>query len=238
TTIPNQSYHVKLVIADEHNYRYDSAVFLEAGSFELNTNLGPDKVLVNNNPACENETVILNAYESGTPTYKWFKDGVELTTETNATYEVTTPGVYSVEVTLDTGCISTGSIEIEYVRNPVVNNTTLIACDLDQNGLITYNLFDANQGITNNDPELSIDTFYTSLTDAHDETEAIPNPSSYSNCSPQPVVYATGYSQNTSCSSIAEVTLDISTYTLNIDEFDTCDDGDIDGFTGFDLDAI
>lgn len=238
TTIPNQSYHVKLVIADEHNYRYDSAVFLEAGSFELNTNLGPDKVLVNNNPACENETVILNAYESGTPTYKWFKDGVELTTETNATYEVTTPGVYSVEVTLDTGCISTGSIEIEYVPNPVVNNTTLIACDIDQNGLTTYNLFDANQGITNNDPELSIDTFYTSLTDAQDEINAIPNPASYNNNSPQQVVYATVYSQNTSCSSIAEVTLDISTNTLNLNDFDTCDDAVIDGFTSFDLDAI
>ena len=32
--VPYQSYHVKLVIADEQNYRYDSAVFLEAGSFE------------------------------------------------------------------------------------------------------------------------------------------------------------------------------------------------------------
>jgi len=27
TTIPNETYHVKLVIADEQNYRYDSAVF-------------------------------------------------------------------------------------------------------------------------------------------------------------------------------------------------------------------
>ncbi|WAC01854.1 choice-of-anchor L domain-containing protein [Lacinutrix neustonica] len=40
-TIPNETYHVKLVIADEQNYRFDSAVFLEAGSFKLTTDLGP-----------------------------------------------------------------------------------------------------------------------------------------------------------------------------------------------------
>ena len=46
-TIPNETYHVKLVIGDEANYRYDSAVFLEAGSFQLSTDLGPDRLIGN-----------------------------------------------------------------------------------------------------------------------------------------------------------------------------------------------
>ncbi|MEZ4780836.1 MAG: choice-of-anchor L domain-containing protein [Flavobacteriaceae bacterium] len=79
TVVPNETYHVKLVIADEQNYRYDSAVFLEAGSFKLHTNLGDDRLLENRTALCENDTLELNAFEAGlNTTYKWFKDGVEL----------------------------------------------------------------------------------------------------------------------------------------------------------------
>ncbi|HPE82601.1 MAG TPA: choice-of-anchor L domain-containing protein, partial [Aequorivita sp.] len=62
----NQDYHIKLVIADEANYRYDSAVFLEGGSFNIAANLGPDRSFITNNPLCENETYILDATPQGT----------------------------------------------------------------------------------------------------------------------------------------------------------------------------
>jgi len=122
--------------------------FLEAGSFELNSDLGPDKILATGNPVCENETVTLNAFESGTPSYKWFQDNIEQIGQTDATFEVSQPGVYSVEVTIDTGCVSTGEIVIEYAEKPVVANTTLIECDSNQDGLSTYNLFNASQEVT------------------------------------------------------------------------------------------
>ena len=57
--IPNESYHVKLVIADEENFRFDSAVFLEAGSFQLNTDIGPNRLISTNNPLCKNEILEL-----------------------------------------------------------------------------------------------------------------------------------------------------------------------------------
>ena len=38
--IPGQTYHIKLVIADEGNYRYDSAIFLKGGSFNFGIDLG------------------------------------------------------------------------------------------------------------------------------------------------------------------------------------------------------
>ena len=92
TVIPNQTYHVKLVIADEQNFRYDSAVFLEAGSFKLFSNLGNDKLLANSAALCENETLELNAFEPGLSTYKWFKNGIEILGEINAIYEVVDAG--------------------------------------------------------------------------------------------------------------------------------------------------
>lgn len=35
TVVPGQSYHFKMVLADNQDFRYDSGVFLEAGSFDI-----------------------------------------------------------------------------------------------------------------------------------------------------------------------------------------------------------
>jgi len=231
-TIPNETYHVKLVIADEQNYRYDSAVFLEAGSFELNTDLGTDRLLATNNPLCENETLQLNANEPGNNSYKWFKDGVEIIGVTNDTYTVTDDGIYSVEVTLNNSCIAYGSITIEYSQNPITNNTTLISCDENQDGLTTYNLWDAEQSITNGDANLTVDSFYLDP----QYTNEIITPESFENTIPQQIVYAK-VSNLFGCFSIAEITLDISNNSLTIPPFEVCDD-DYDGFTTFNMDDL
>ena len=78
--IPNTSYHVKLVIADEQNYRYDSAVFLEANSFQLSTDLGPNRLLSTGNALCDSETLELNASQANSSSFKWFKEwnGIDL----------------------------------------------------------------------------------------------------------------------------------------------------------------
>jgi len=42
TIIPNVQYHIKLVIADQSDQNYDSAVFIQGNSFNPTVNLGPD----------------------------------------------------------------------------------------------------------------------------------------------------------------------------------------------------
>ncbi len=237
TVIPNETYHVKLVIADEQNYRYDSAVFLEAGSFQLSTDIGIDRLLSTNNPLCENETLELNAFQNGNNTYKWFKDDIELIGETNPTYFVIDEGVYNVEVTFENNCVSFGEIIIEYDQNPIVFNTTLIECDIDQDGLTFYNLFNAEQAVTNNDSSLIITNFYLDETDAIQNINEINNPTSYQNIVPLQTIYARVENQSR-CFSIAEVILDISTNTLTIPPFEVCDDGIVDGFSTFNLDDL
>lgn len=237
-TISNQTYHVKLVIADEQNYRFDSAVFLEASSFQLTTNLGENRLFATNNPVCGNETITLNATQTGTPNYKWFKDSVEQTTETLNTFNVTETGIYNVEATLDNGCISYGEIVIEYAAVPNVTNTTLFGCDSNQDGLTTYNLFDALDTITNNDVDLSILDFYTSTANANSGTNPITNPSNFENTFASQQVYASVISQTTSCKAVAEVILDISTNTLTLQDINVCDDDLVDGFSTFNLNDI
>lgn len=233
-TIPNETYHVKLVIADEQNFRFDSAVFLEAGSFQLTTDLGPDRLIATNNPLCENETLTLNAFQPGTSTYKWFKDGIELLTETSPTYTVIDSGTYNVEVTQQNTCISYGEIVVEYLQNPIVLNTTLTECDINQDGLTTYNLYDTEQFVVNSDNSLFIDNFFTTLQEAQQETNQITTPSAFQNTNPQQIIYARVVNQ-LGCYSIAEITLSTSNNIIAIPPFETCDDAINDGIANFSI---
>jgi gliding motility-associated-like protein len=235
-TTPNETYHVKLVIADEQNYRYDSAVFLEAGSFQLSTDLGEDRLLATNNPLCENEILLLDASQPGNNTYKWFKNGLEIIGETNENYMVSDAGAYNVEVTLNNSCIAYGNITIEYTQNPIINNTTLVACDENQNGITTYNLWNATQSITNGDSSLTVENFYLNILEAQQNQNEITTPESFDNTTPQQIVYAR-VSNQFGCYSIAEITLDISNNSITIPPFEVCDD-DYDGFTTFNLNDL
>jgi len=190
--IPNVRYHVKLVIADHINYRYDSAVFLEAGSFRLSADLGPNRLNANNNALCENETLTLTSSIPGTGngTYTWFRDGVELTGESNPTLDVSTPGTYNLELYNGSNCTFFGEVVIEYSSNPIVTNTTLINCDIDLDGFSTYDLYDATNTITSGDSLLNVVDFYEVFVDANQNNNPIPNPNSYNNTSILQTVYA------------------------------------------------
>ncbi|TYB79941.1 T9SS type B sorting domain-containing protein [Bizionia myxarmorum] len=232
--VPNTTYHVKLVIADHINYRYDSAVFLEAGSFQLSSNLGRDRIIAENRALCTDETLELNAFQPGNNTYKWFRNGTEIPGEVNATYTVSQPGDYAVEVVIDGACLSSGNIIIEYAPDPIVSNTTLIGCDLDLNGLTTYNLWGARNAVTNNDQQLNIENFYTSFAGAESASnDVITNPGNFSNTTVLQTVFARVLNSN-GCPAIAEVILDIANNAVNLPAFSACDT-DFDGITTFNI---
>ena len=235
--IPNTVYHVKLVIADEQNYRYDSAVFLEAGSFKLATNLGPDRLLANNNALCGDETLILDAFQTGSTNYTWFKNNVEISNETNSSFEVTEPGTYNVEVTLDNNCISYGEITIEYSSIPTVFNSVLIACDQNQDGITYYDLFDASSDVTNNNNSLYVTNFFLTENDALNNVNAIITSSNFQNSNPFQIVFARVENDNR-CFNIAQIELQISNQTISIPNANNCDGDIIDGLAEFNLNSI
>ncbi|WP_298894217.1 choice-of-anchor L domain-containing protein [uncultured Psychroserpens sp.] len=235
--IPNQTYHVKLVIADEQNFRFDSAVFLEAGSFRLSTDLGPDRLIANGNAICGDDTFTIQTNEPGaTNTYKWFKDDVELLGETNASLEVDDAGLYNVEITKGT-CLLFGEINIEYAENPVVFDSVLIECDQNQDGLTFYNLFDAEPLVTNNDSSIFISDFFFTENDAEQNVNAIVGANTFENTIPFQTVYARVVNQ-ANCYSIAEVELQISNNIIAILPLEACDNDPVDGFTNFNLNDI
>lgn len=208
--IPGKSYHIKLVIADDDAKYYDSAVFIEAGSFKSVIDLGADRLLATNNAVCFGEDYIIDTKLPTTYTYKWYKNGILLNSETNPTFTVKTPGVYKVEAILNPStCIATNEIKIEYTPEITLKNSTLIQCDIDGDGKSFFNLPQADAEIKNNNSGLSTITYYENSTDAQADSNPILNTTNYVNQSnPQTLIAKAKNPYN--CFNYAELTLELS----------------------------
>lgn len=236
TVIPGATYHIKLVIADESNPLYDSAIFLGAGSFSVGTDLGPDRLVATNNPLCNNDTYVLDATEPGTNTYKWFKDGIAIAGAVNPTYTVTEAGTYKVEITINsTACIATGEVTIEYVGVPGSGPFNLVQCDDNNDGIATFNLTKLTSTILQGSSQANTVTFYQNLYDANHHLNPITNPTTFQNTTTSQVIAEV--TNAFGCNSLVTINLQIANNPLpTISTIPICDeDGTLDGFTTFSL---
>jgi hypothetical protein len=67
--VPNTTYNIKLVIADQTDKNYDSAVFIEGNSFNASVDLGADI------QTCADTVTLDGNIENTLATYSWFLDG-------------------------------------------------------------------------------------------------------------------------------------------------------------------
>ena len=160
--IPGQTYHIKLVIADEGNYRYDSAIFLGGGSFNFTIDIGDDRLIANGNPLCQGENLAVNATQVGATGYQWFQNTIAIPGATNATYNITSAGNYLVEINYGPTCQTTGAIKIEYAETLIVNQNTFTECDADanQDGKTVFNLDTIKNQLFTNLPSNYIVSFF------------------------------------------------------------------------------
>ncbi len=141
SVIPNQRYEIKLVVADQGDLLFDSAIFLEAGSFDLGANLGAPRLVNANNAVCDTE-VLLDANIVAN-SYEWFKDLVPIPGENNQTYNANLGnGNYKVIATLAASCTAEDEIAVEFVTPATINPTIInfYACDNDNDGNAIFNL--------------------------------------------------------------------------------------------------
>lgn len=91
---PNVEYNIKLIIADQTDRNFDSAVFIQANSFNNSVDLGEDF------STCD-ASVVLDAETNNTQaSYEWFLDNNIINGETNSTLTATTSGAYTVVITV------------------------------------------------------------------------------------------------------------------------------------------
>jgi gliding motility-associated-like protein len=239
--VAGNTYHIKLVIADDKEEYYDSAVFLEAGSFAAKIDLGPDRSSTTNNPLCFGESFTIDTKLPAGYTYEWFKDGstIPILGETKPTLNVTNAGTYKVKVILSPStCTAEDEIKIEYAPQIFLSNTILAQCDDDGDGISIFDLTKAEPLIKNNDPKLVKVLYFNSLAEAQAEINPILNPSTYRNTVPNQILHAR-VTNAFGCADYAMLKLIISNNSIAPQKpIETCDlDAKQDGLTQFNLSA-
>ena len=149
------TYHIKIVIADgRNNIGYDSAIFLEANSFNVGQNvLGLDYTIANNTAFCPNDILpTLNAAGlSPLTTFSWLNGGTPIAGQTSSSLNLEllvprpTSGINSFSVVyIEPNCTAiTDNIDVQIYPNISVMATipSIYACsgtapysfDLDSN---------------------------------------------------------------------------------------------------------
>ena len=159
TVVPNDQYHIKLVIADDQDSLFDSAVFLSAGSFDIGTiDLGDDILLTSGNANCLGDEVVLDIGIDipNNSVLTWYFTDPEvpgilepIDGENGPTLTVNETGIYTAEILITgTSCFFMDEVLIEFFPNPIVafeedyvikcaNENYDISINLENSGEIT-----------------------------------------------------------------------------------------------------
>lgn len=118
--IPGRKYHIKLAVMDFcTNDAHTSAVFFNAGSFDLGTlDLGKDLLVETGEALCSEETRIISSglalSEELNAEVVWKKDGIVIPGEQGSSLEVSESGTYTIEVNFPKlGCKTSGEVVVE-----------------------------------------------------------------------------------------------------------------------------
>ena len=238
TVEPGKSYHIKLVIANDKNEFYDSAVFLKAGSFTPKIDLGPD-LLATNKPVCFGESYTIDTKLPATYGFKWYKDGspTPIPGKTDPFLNVTDSGTYKVEVIFTPAtCVASDEIKLEFAPEIVLSNATLVQCADNTNGITVFDLTKVDNIIKKNDSTLSPVVYYESLSDAQGKINPILNPATYTKKPAIPMLFAR-VTNSFGCANYAEVSLVIANNSIAPQNpVAACDEDAIqDGLYQFDL---
>ncbi|MFP3831812.1 choice-of-anchor L domain-containing protein [Chryseobacterium sp. SIMBA_028] len=130
--VAGQQYHFKMVIADYSDHSYDTAVFLEGGSFNIGVDLlGPGGAkLPSDINVCDNVPQVITASVSDPNLiYQWYYNGALVPNATTNTITALQPGTYTIEVSVPGNpCPGKASIEIHGGTTPQANDATLLLC--------------------------------------------------------------------------------------------------------------
>ncbi|HLP64568.1 choice-of-anchor L domain-containing protein [Flavobacterium sp.] len=179
--IPGQQYHIKLVIADRNDTAFDSAVFLEGGSFNFGLELGIDFLIETGNALCAGNTNQLTSdLDPNQYTFVWSNQNGVIDGETGPNLLINQSGTYTLTATLNnTQCSATDTITVEYY-DPIVLSTpnNLTACN--SSGFAQFTLSNNNASVLGTYPAAQHTVTYH-LTQADATAGVNPLPNLYTN---------------------------------------------------------
>ena len=217
--IPNNPYSIKLVIGDYNDSDFDSAVFIEAGSFDTNLNIGPDQEI------CDGDDIILDSGYTNTVdfSYQWRRDGVDISGATNTTLTLTQAGAYDLIITtLSTVCQLIDQVIISDLA--ITEPNDLLECD--SGDTITFNLTVNDHSVLGIDLG-EYDIFYYNSLDNANNNIPIPDTELTSYLGSDGDIIYTRI-QNSSSNNFCSIILDFNLTIANIqattpDDFEVCE---------------
>ena len=231
-TIPGEKYFAKIVVADDTDHKYDSAVFIEGGSFKNNIDIA------NRYQVCPNSIELLEIADPNNQiqNIKWFKEN-KITGDFNeiippdesTQLEITEPGIYKLIVTYLNGCVVEDIIEIQYISFEELAEPVLSICESNNDGLGTFNLTQAINIITDENPYWAVVGFYLTEAEALNNLNPIENINEFQNSFPDQEIFVRvkgGQNANNlaGCSGIRKVTLTTTNYEFDPITFTQCYD--------------
>ncbi|MCF7568211.1 T9SS type B sorting domain-containing protein [Sabulilitoribacter arenilitoris] len=234
TITPYVQYHIKLVIADQTDGTFDSAVFIEGNSFKI-LDLGDDVT------TCA-PTVTLDAdIDNPLATYAWFLDNVPLAT-TLSNITATQDGTYRVEVTVDlngNACVETDEVVVVLNTEEPINPITdyFLCDDLSEDGTEVFDLTTKNTEVINNIPFTNYDfSYHLSDADARNNINSVSG--NFSNTVNPQTIYVRIQDLDSGCFGFTTFDLVVSPIPNITDptDLEVCDSDTVpDGYTVIDL---
>ncbi|WP_343329716.1 choice-of-anchor L domain-containing protein [Polaribacter staleyi] len=219
TVIPNNEYQIKFVIGDYGNSDYDSAVFIEPGSFSNILDLGIDKEL------CDGEEITLDSGFSKTDNYKfeWTKNGIPLT-ETGIKIMVNSPGTYKLKITslTDFSCQLSDEIVIRPIKATKPDDVKICT---DNTTINIPNTIDSK--ILNElDPKNYNINYFTTEEDAKNDDNPITNSTDYPITNKAFTLWARLSNKNKVCFDVVDFNVEISEIPLvdDLPDVQVCDE--------------
>ena len=178
---PGATYHIRLLVADASDTGYDSAVFLEAGSFSLGSTIvdetGVD--IGDNLMVCGQDEYTLHVnVDDPSVELQWYKDGVIIPGATTNSLIITESGVYKIEVTSG-DCAASDEVDVLF-GDLDTNGTQFLLEEVDFNGdgLEIFDLTEFEDDVVD-DPASHTFEYYTSQSDADNQVNPIATPTAY-----------------------------------------------------------
>ncbi|WP_055446887.1 choice-of-anchor L domain-containing protein, partial [Lacinutrix mariniflava] len=232
---PNNSYTIKLVVADARDTSYNSAVFLGAGTFDLGGDLGDDLTITAGTAECQGTSITL---DTGLPTatHTWYLDGAVISGETGSTLDALVEGTYSVDIVFSATCQTSDSIFIEFIPGPTVEAVDDIT-ECDSGGPVIFDLTEnETTAVGTQDPATIVVTFHNSQADADADVNPITNPSTYTGTDGEAIYIRVDDVESGTCYATEEFQLLYLNIVLNAaTDIEVCDDVSNDGVESFNL---
>ncbi len=232
---PNITYHIKLVIADQTDKNYDSAVFIRGNSFNATVELGEDIT------TCAESVTLDGNIGNPQAVYSWFLNASPISGANQPTLDVTQSGSYTVKVEMPLAgstCMIEDTVQVTLsatqTANPIPDYE--LCDDPSMDGFELFDLSNQNSVVLASVPASNYNiSYHYSSSNAQNNINPITNP--IQNSTNNQIIYIRIEDTINGClaySSFQLVVHPLPNVTAP-STFIACDDAEADGITQIDF---